>query len=430
MKVAVIGAGITGLTHAWSLKKKGFQVTVIEKEKRAGGWIQTKREGDYLFERGPRSCRAKGNGSATLKLVEDLGLQDEVIVADKASKKRYLYLEGKLRQVPGGPLGLFTSPMMKGVPAALWRERKVPAGRELDETIENFFTRRLGSHFTRSFIDPLITGIYAGDIATLSMKSCLPTLFEWEREAGSLIKGAFCSKKKRESVSPFVREVQKAGLFSFKNGMETLTDKLVDCLDGDILLGKAVTKITGDAQGVSLTVDGEELAFDRVVAAVPLDTMATLVGMEKPSAIHWASMAVVNLGYREGSITPPGFGYLVPSKEKQQILGCVWNSSVFPQQQKGGTALTVMIGGDHRKDFESLDAEKCKELALSSLQDHMSIEAEPEVTDIFFAKAAIPQYHIGHAQVVDTVRQKFPYLQLLGSSYDGIAVNDCIATSF
>ena len=145
--------------------------------------FQTIRNHEFLFEQGPRSCRPKGNGVETLKLIEDLGLQDQVIPGDPSSSMRYLYTGGKLEALPNGLFSFFMSPLTNGVFKAIWRDLTT-APDPNDETIYSFISRRFSPGIAERLIDPMATGIYAGDIRKLSITSCFPLLKQWEKENG------------------------------------------------------------------------------------------------------------------------------------------------------------------------------------------------------------------------------------------------------
>ena len=198
--IVIIGAGISGLALAWHLKKKFkdlLSITIVEKNQRTGGLVNSFREDGFFFEQGPRGFRPKGNGLATLQLIQDLKIEKHLVVASPLSKQRYLYLNNKLYRLPKNLLSFLFSP--------LTRTCLIPCAKEFfhssksnftDESISGFFQRHFNSYITDTFIDPLVSGIFAGDMNKLSLKSCFPTVEQWEKKYLSLIKGAFSQKKK------------------------------------------------------------------------------------------------------------------------------------------------------------------------------------------------------------------------------------------
>lgn len=441
----ILGAGISGLSLAWFLKKRfndNIRITVLEKNHRVGGWIQTIKKDNFLFELGPRSCRPKGNGIETLRLIEDLGLQDQVILGNSSSKKRYIFLNQRLRSLPTGLFSLASSPffwnILKGLVRDLLSSR---SQNNREETIYEFTMRRLGKKFAEELIDPLTSGIYAGDIRRLSLKSCFPKLYEWEQQYGSVIKGGFLSSRSRyQSETPFIQEVQKYSLFSFKNGMETLTQKLASQLSQHLKLDCTVEQIQFHSNFVEVRTSNNEVFHgDHVFSTLPPSSLEKILGSSNPNLskllinIPNASVAVVSLGFKKEILKQKGFGYLIPSKEKEKILGVVWDSCVFPEQNffKTETRLTVMIGGSHMLNFDSLTKNDFLKIAIEAIQKHLKIREIPDCIHVALAKEAIPQYLIGHEDLTLKIKQELRQISsgftLLGNAFNGVSVNDCIS---
>lgn len=413
--IVILGAGISGLTAAWKIKNsihsKDVKVTIIEKSSRPGGWIHTINKDGFLFELGPRSCRSGGSGAATLNLIEQLGLQDRVIKGDPVSHVRYLYTDQKLRKVPQG-LWFLGPQLLSG----LWNDLRTSPGSR-DESIYDFILRRFNRTIAEKLIDPLVSGIYAGDIRHLSMRSCFPKLFDWEQQYGSVMKGLLFQPKGQFPKSAFICDVQKSSIFSLKGGMEELICALVRQLDVDIKLNTTADKIEYRDGGAEILLSsGETLFADQVISTLPSEE------------IDYASVAVINLGYRKKVLPKQGYGYLIPSMEKERILGCVWDSCVFPQQnQKNETRLTVMMGGVHHPEVKSMSESEAVKIALEAIQRHLGIVDYPDVISYTLALKAIPQYPVGHQQWVGSYRDSLPTaLTYMGTAFGGVAVNDCI----
>ncbi|MBA2368143.1 MAG: protoporphyrinogen oxidase [Candidatus Protochlamydia sp.] len=443
MHVVILGAGISGLATAWFIKKhcgSKAKITLIEKSSRIGGWIQTVQVGDFLFEQGPRSCRTKGSGREMLTLIEELGIGDQLIGAHPASRRRFIYRKGCLQELPQNPLGILFKPAMQGWAGALWRDWTASKSKEEDESVEAFFNRRLGKNWCSRLADPFMSGIYAGDIRKLSMRSCLPLLWSWEREYGSLLKGAWKQPKKKTASTAFVRKWERESLFSFKRGMQALTEALGSHLNDEINLSLEPISIDCRREGVIIRLaGGKELMADHLISTLPAPTFAALAApfndilSQGLNALPYATVNVVNLGYRQSVLKKEGFGYLIPSEEKDSILGCVWDSSVFPQQnfRREETRLTVMIGGTRNSAEQSIDKNGL-EIALEALGRHLGISAIPDAVQIKLAKHAIPQYTVGHwawCEMIQKQLSNLPRLTLAGSAFNGVSVNDCVAHS-
>ncbi len=442
----ILGAGVSGLSLGWFLKRRfadKIQLTVIDQAAYPGGWVSTDFQEGFLFEQGPRSLRPKGTGIETLRLIEQLNLQHQVITADPSSKKRYVWSKGKMRKLPSGPLSLFTSPLTRGVPWRALCECFRSRGEAPDESIASFFSRRFGEKIAQQLIDPMTTGIYAGDIHKLSVRSCFPSLFEWEQKHGSVVRGALKQKKRKsKSQTPFIEKMQQHPIYSFKDGMETLTDALAQKIEPELLLNTKVKGLKFSPDHVEIEVDqGPAIVADHVFCTLPaikaarfFDTihqeLSTLL-----MSIAGASVAAVSVGYHRKVLNKKGFGYLIPSMEQDEVLGCVFDSSVFPEQNQipEETRFTVMIGGAHGPRVNNLDRNTLEQMTLEALSRHLGIDSQPDAIHAHIASSAIPQYFVGHHAKIERIgtilARIFPRLTLTGNSYRGVSVNDCIANS-
>ncbi|NGX53978.1 MAG: Protoporphyrinogen oxidase [Chlamydiae bacterium] len=343
--ILILGAGISGLSTAWYLHKRfkdDIKLTIVEKSNRVGGWIQTINKEGFLFERGPRGFRPH---PTTLALVNELGLDKELIHAEPAAKRRYLYMNQKLQPIT--PPFLFRL----GLLSVLWRERKIPPSTEEDESIESFFLRRTNRRLAETLIDPLTTGIFGGDYRKLSIRSCFSTLHEWEQQHGSIIRGMLATRKTRTK--------SKGPLCSFREGMETLPRRLAEKLPAEI-------KLSSSPEGIEA---------DHTISCLP------------PPDLPRTTLTTVSLGYRTPILKKRGFGYLIPSKEKETILGVTWDSEIFPiQNRENQTRLCVILR----------ESEDPLRTAQEALERHLGITAAPDVHEINLAKNAIPQLTVGH----------------------------------
>ncbi len=425
-KIVILGAGISGLALAWFFKKRyeDVQITILEKNSRAGGWIETINKEGFLFELGPRGFRPKGAGIETLHLIEGLGLQEQVIAADPAAHIRYLYRHQTLQKIPNGLRAALMSPLTRSLPFLFCRELFRSKCGKIDPSMYDFIAHRFNQHVAEEFMDPLNSGIYAGDIRKLSMKSCFPAVYDLEQEYGSIIKGMlFKKKKKKDPESSFIQKMTKESVVSFKNGMQTLTDTLQEHLQEHTRFN---CEVLGVEPGFTIQTSAGAFEADYLFSTLPARQVSHLFKLPSVEAV---SVAVVNLGFREVLNIPKGFGYLIPSNEKEKVLGMVWDSHVFPQQNQGAeTRVTVMIGGAHMLDFQSYEGKDFLQLALEALSKHLGLNSIPDCVHVKIAQEAIPQYHVGHAAKLQELKALLPEkMVLLGSSYHGVSVNDCIA---
>lgn len=439
--VTILGAGISGLSAAWFLKqrfKDSIELTVLEKSPRVGGWIQTIRHDGFLFELGPHSFRVAG-GEATLKLLEELNLQNEVTPADVNSKRRFLYTNQQLRQLPHNIRSCLFSPFTYPLISAAVHDLTTTPVHSEDESIHSFISRRFGKKIAEQFIDPLVSGIYAGDISTLSVKSCFPKWFQWERNHGSILKGIFANKQKNQELSPWIKPLKAAGIYTLRGGMSQLPTALEKQLKAHISLNCEVKQIKCQSDKIEIiNSDGSIFKSDYVISTLPPKTLKLLLTENHPEIsqlinIPSASVAIVCLGYKKSVLKKKGFGYLVPSKEKEDILGVIWDSSVFPEQNNypEETRLTVMLGGTHRPEIAFLAEEKIYQMALSAIKKHLGITALPDAFYIKTAIDAIPQYNIGYTQQLEYLKEGIQNLSsrliCLGNGFEGVSINDCVA---
>jgi len=440
----ILGAGISGLALAWFLKKRHHSatITILEKDRRPGGWIRTETSQGFLVEKGPRSCRSRGNGIETLRLIEELGLEEEWIGASPESILRYLYTDNRLQCLPTNLTSFFTSPLMKGVFSALIREWQKPASNKEDESIYDFISRRFNPHIAQLFIDPLTSGIYAGNIQELSMQSCFPEMFHREKKYGSLSKAWLFEKLKYRSTtttSSFVENAKKSPIFSLRSGMETLVKSLSHHLSEHLQLESWAVSLQKSARGIEVhTSYNQIIEADQVFIALPFHATEHLISpfVDTISPIASCSVSVVNLAWNHNVLNRSGFGYLVPSQEQQDVLGVVWDSSVFPQQNQSPneTRLTVMLGGAHRPDIPLMPESAVNQLALNAIEKHLGIHALPDMIHTSVASHAIPQYAVGHQERIKGLEfalseSTASRIQLLGASWKGVSVNDCIANA-
>lgn len=429
-KVAILGAGISGLTTAWYLKKMypEIQMDIFERKERAGGSIRSISLGGHITELGPRGIRPKGKGKYFLQLAHELGLGEQLIKARQAARKRYLYLDGKLEKLPSGPLGLFGSRPLKGWWKAVRNDflDKVPAPKNQEETVFEFVERRFGNYLAETLADPFFTGVYGGDVRKLSAMAVIPHMMEYEEKYGSVLKGFMAEPAAEIDVERSFGELEKAPLLSFKEGMQELTDSLASQLSEHLRLESGVTSL-------------EPLlsSYDKVISTLPAYVLSELTSEPLRTclrSISYAPMAVVVLNFDEQLEVPAGFGYLIPSNQEQAILGCIFNDQTFPELSAGkGSSFSVMIGGSRMKDFFRYNKEDFLSIARETLTVHLK-NTRFRVPDASFVQIwpqAIPQYNTGHLQTLEAISKETKNTKLIvsGNFTGGVAVADCIRHS-
>lgn len=426
-RVAIIGGGISGLTTAYLLKRKGFHATVFEAADRIGGNVQTVSRDGYTFEEGPNSLL---KSPSLVDLVKLLKLDDQVLASDKAAKKRYVLFGGKLQAM--GPRAFINGYFSLKAIGALIREPFVRSKSPEGESVANFISRRIGPELVEKALDPFVSGIYAGDPNDLSMRAAFPKLFEMERDHGSLIVAAF-RRKAEKADADFPRT------FSFHGGLKTLISALADKIGDDIKLSSPVSDI--EHAGERYLINGEN--FDAVVISTPAYVASKLIeSRDRDLAdllgkVNYPQLAVVVLGYRSESIAAKldGFGFLIASSEKRSILGTVFHSVVFPERSPDGHRLLVTFVGGVRSG-DSLDAktdEELKEIVHSELSEILGVSDEPNLVHIKRWKNAIPQYRVGYEAVTDACggfENRNPGIYFCSNFYRGISMGDCVKNAF
>jgi oxygen-dependent protoporphyrinogen oxidase len=444
--VVIAGAGLTGLTVAVRLRQfaPDVSVTVLEPNDRPGGNIGTEEHRGFRVERGPNGFLDRT--PAVPELVRDLGLAERAIAASDGSRKnRYLFLGGRLRKLPRGPVGLLTTPLLslRGKWKLLtepWRKAPPPTG---DESVADFVTRRAGKEAADIFADALVTGIHGGDPALLSVAATFPRLPVMEREAGSLIRGFMRTAKQRKQDAQ-ARGDPKPGpmrMWSFREGLGVLVDALAARLGGAVKCGLWVRSLSASASVSAWKLYGDSgraWSADAVVLACPAHEQAEIVReldselAAELAAIPYNRIAVVALGYRAEHCPggADGFGYIAPQNTRRDVLGVQWCSSIFPDRAPPGFILwRALCGGVHRAEQLDWDDDRLACAVHNELKLAMGVRGEPVFQRIVRWPAAIPQYVIGHLDRVariDVLSARHPGLFLAGNAFRGVAMGDCV----
>ncbi|HHW20077.1 protoporphyrinogen oxidase [Thermodesulfovibrio thiophilus] len=437
-EVVIVGGGISGLSLAYFLlkKKPDLDIKIIEAENKAGGKIVSENISSFLCEAGVNGFL--NNKPSTIALANELGI--EPLMGSEHSKVRYILTDGQLKKVPEDPLKFFASSLLslRGKIRMIGEYFIPPLKEDIDESVQSFVSRRVGTEFYEKLIDPMSTGIYAGDPTKMSMKSCFPKVYWLEKKYGGLIKGLIALKKEKKNVET----APKSMLMSFRNGMVELIQSLENKLASKILKNKKLLDITLNNGLYNLYMaEGEYLQATKIVLACPAHESANIVKeFDKElgkllASIPYPPLSVVAFGFKTEQI---GFGtglygFLVPHREKRKILGCLFDSTIFPNRApQGYVLLRTMIGGMRSPELALLPDEKLIETALSELRDILSIKGDPEFIKIFRWQRAIPQYQVGHEEKlrkIDERLKSFPGFYLTGNAYRGVSVNDCIQNS-
>jgi oxygen-dependent protoporphyrinogen oxidase len=433
--VIVIGAGITGLTAAYEVARRGLRPLVLEASSRAGGLIFTDRAGGFTIEAGPDAVlRTK---PAAVELARELGLDAGIQTVRPPGgayvlRGRTLYplprpsLLGLPRSWPALARYSLLSPAAR---ARLAIEPFVPARRDReDESIGSFFRRRFGAATVDLVAQPLLGGIHAGDIETLSMQSLFPRLLELERTYGSVLRApADPSTGASSSSSPFA---------SLRGGMGTLVETLERRLEpGAIRYSSPAGEIRRIEGG--WRVDGHDARA--LILAIPAGTAASLLAPIDAEAaalcarVPYVSTASVALAWPRTAIAHPlaGTGFVVARRHSDaRITACTWVSSKWEDRAPEGTVLLrAFLGGAHDPDAVSLPDEALVAAVRADLARVLGIAAAPILTRVYRWPGAGAQHTVGHLSRVDAIERRLAGhggLFVAGSGFRAVGIPDCV----
>ncbi|HWG41967.1 MAG TPA: protoporphyrinogen oxidase [Gemmataceae bacterium] len=443
-RVVIVGGGISGLALAYRLEQRmpDTDVIVVEERSRLGGSIGTERHEGFQIEIGPNGFL--DNKPFTLALCRELGLGDHLLVAsDAARRNRYLFLDGRLRLLPNSLLSLLSTDALSWrtrflLLAERFRPRRRSNG---DESIDAFVRRRVGPEMAETLADAFVTGIYAGDPKLMSVQAAFPRLAALERDHGSVLRGMARSARQRRAEAAARGEPPSSGrMWSFREGLGLLIDRLRERLHSPPLTGvtvRTVRRLTDN--GWRVQSDGRDgWDAEAVVLACPAYQQAVILADEDADlaasidGIPYNRVAVVALGYRAAEVpgSLEGFGYLSPQRQRHDVLGVQWCSSIYPDRTPPGMVLLrAMCGGWNRPQMLDWDDARLVGAVRDDLRRAMGIRVPPIFQHIIRWPRAIPQYHLGHLDRVAWIEARLsrhPGLFLGGNAYRGVALNDCV----
>ena len=450
--VAIIGAGITGLTASFYLRRAGVPVTVFEACGRAGGVIQSLRKDGFLAEFGPNTILETSPKIA--QFIRDAGLESRRLNSDPKAEARYVVRYRRPIAMPS-QLGIFTSELLSAkAKFALLREPFVPARRDgREESIAEFVVRRLNQEFLEQMIDALVAGIYAGDPHKLSVRHAFPRLAELEARYGSLIKGQIFGARERKQRGEISKD--RAPKFSFDEGLQVLPDALAAQLGDSLKLNTPVTKLTQTGGGWRVSTASNEAEFGAVIYCgtahrlpeLQIDGAPSIArqgtaqaraeqcsALQAFSEIRYPPVASVVLGFRREDIAHScqGYGMLIPKIEGFKILGTIFSSALFPNRAPAGhVTLTSYVGGERYPELASLPPEQMVEATLADLRVLLGVKGQPVFQHCAFYPKAIPQYNVGYGKFKDMMNEietKARGLFFAGHYRDGVSLGDSIVS--
>ena len=453
-RIAIIGGGISGLAAARTLeehRRTGAELEYVlyESSSRLGGVLRTDRIDGCVVEAGPDSFLTEKPWAADL--CREVGLGDQLIGSNDADRKTYILVNGRLVVMPDGLMfmvptkilptsfsQLFSWKTKLRMARELFHPPRAAAGNEkaVDESVAAFVERHYGPEMVDRLIDPLLSGIYGGEAATLSVRAVLPRFAEMEQTHGSLGRAMLAARKK---ASPAPKKLAAPLFTSLKNGMESLAEAVALRLPQSSLLTNApVQAISPEAGGWLVSAGLKSDHFDAVILALPAPAAAELLSIYCPqlsaelAAIPYTSSITVGLGYDRPvrQFLPPGFGFLVPRSEGKRLLAATFVHNKFPHRASEDRALLrCFFAGKTAEDIWTLSDDEIVGLTRNDLQQILGLHAELLFARVYKWKSAMAQYTVGHLdrlERIETLRKKLPGLALAGNGYRGIGVPDCI----
>jgi protoporphyrinogen/coproporphyrinogen III oxidase len=442
--VAVLGAGISGLAAAFHIQEThpDIEVTVFDRAPRAGGCVQTLHEDGYTMELGPDSLLA--GKPAARDLLRRLKLEDQLIAMRPQYRGARIVHKGRLRPIPG-EFRLFTPTSIPALlasgifsPAGIARaalEPFVPARTSSeDESLASFVTRRFGREVLDRLAQPLIGGIYSGDPERLSMQATLPQFVEMERKHGSLLRAMARARKSGAAA-------EAPQLLSLRGGLQSIVDALTQQAGNAIRVSSEVTALTRDGKAWTIAfVDGTSVHADAVICALPAYAAARLLrGIDPQIAdllecIRYNSIATVNMAFDAAGLPrlPASTGFVVPFIERRSITAATISTQKYPDRSPpDGVLFRAFIGGALQPELAERPDAELAGIARTEFGELLGISAQPSFAVIRRWMRMLPEYGVGHVELVRTIEQRAALLGGLafaGSAYHGVGIPDCVAS--
>ncbi|MEK6792156.1 MAG: protoporphyrinogen oxidase [Deltaproteobacteria bacterium] len=464
-RVVIIGAGIAGLSAAYSLIEHGahhweagldLEVVILEKNSSIGGNIRTERHNGYLIEGGP-DCFLSEKPWA-MELCKRIGLEGQLLPTNETNRKTFVLSNGRLHELPEGVILMvptrilpFAFSSLISIPGKIrmGMELFIPRRRSIgDESLAAFVRRRLGNEALDKIAEPLVAGVHAADPETMSVKSSFPKFVQMEQEHGSLIRGMIKRMGQMRRTTTGGQWPRITMFMTLKDGLgalvSTLKERLMASGVASIRTEVQVKAIIEKDGGYELLIEGApSIVADAVIIASPAYAAANLLeALDAGLAanlreIPYASTATVSLGFKKADIDTRhpmnGFGFVVPRAEKRRIMAASWTSIKFAHRAPDdGVLIRCFIGGAQNLGLLDLSDADMEKAVLEELRSIMGIEAAPVLCRIFRWRNSMPQYTIGHEERVKRIEEScgaHPGLFLTGNAYHGIGISDSVRRS-
>ena len=448
-RIAIIGGGISGLSAAFELEQQRsvgaeLEYVLYEASPRLGGVLRTEMIGGCLVEAGPDSFVTEKPWAADL--CRTLGLGDQLIGSNDADRKTYILTRGRLVEMPDGLMFMVPTKILPtGLsPLFSWKTKlrmtqelfHPPRAVDHDESVADFVQRHYGREMVDRLADPLLSGVYGGESASLSVRAVLPRFAEMERTHGSLGRAMLAARKKMPKGS---RKTAPPLFTSLKQGMQHMAEAVVAKLTPSFLLTNTpVQAVQRTDEGWVVSAGMQSDQFDAVVIALPGRAAANALQMASHDlaaelgAVEYSSSITVGLGYDAEArhSLPPGFGFLVPRSEGKRLLAATFVHNKFPHRAPDDRALLrCFFAGSNAENVWPLSDDQIIGIVRNELQQIIGLRAAPLFARVYKWKSAMAQYSVGHLERLERIerlRQQLPGLALAGNAFKGIGVPDCV----
>lgn len=446
-RIAIVGGGISGLAAAFALEERrragdSLEYAVYESSPRFGGVLATEQVDGCLLEAGPDSFLTEKPWAADL--CRRLGIEDQLIGSNDSDRKTYILVKGRLTPMPDGLIFMVPTKLAPSLLSTLFspttkfrmlREwRFAPRQSRSDESVATLVERHYGAEMVERLANPLLSGVYGGEAAQLSVRAVLPRFVEIESKYGSLGRGILAARKSMKPAQP------APPIFtSLKGGMQQLVEALVASLPGDVLRSNCpVQAVQQQDRGWVVSAGYASDQFDAVIvatsatAAVPLFEITCAALASELKAIPYSSSMTVALGFDKDAraALPAGFGFLVPRSEGKRLLAATFVHNKFPHRASEDRGLIrCFLGGSRDEQVLQLPDAEILGIVREELRQILGLSAEPLFTRVYRWRGAMAQYVVGHLerlQRIEGLLKQWPGLVLAGNAYRGIGVPDCV----